>query len=113
MARQLPTGSDYERLHELEITAPREPSDRLFRASTTLWAHRRFLGAVLVRSAVLVAVVSLLLPPVYECKTELMPPDQQSGAASMLAALMGSGGSGTGSLTGGPGMTSGVMGMAR
>lgn len=84
----------------------------MFRAGTTLWQHRSFLGAVLLRSTILVALVALLLPATYESKTELMPPDQQSGAASMLAALMG-GGSSTSSLTSsGPSMSSGVMGMA-
>jgi len=84
----------------------------VFRAGTTLWQHRSFLGAVLLRSTILVALVALLLPATYESKTELMPPDQQSGAASMLAALMG-GGSSTSSLTSsGPSMSSGVMGMA-
>ena len=110
MARKLPTGSEYESLREVEFSnlpagngVPRE--DRVFRASTILWQHRSFLGAVLLRSALLVALVALLLPATYESKTELMPPDQQSGAAGMLSALMGAGSS-TGSLTSsGPGMT--------
>jgi hypothetical protein len=122
MARKLPTGSEYEPLREVELSASTEGfsrngfdrNDRVFHASTTLWQHRGFLGAVLLRSALLVTLVALLLPATYESKTELMPPDQQSGAASMLAALMGGTGSGASSLTGGggPTMTSGVMGMA-
>jgi uncharacterized protein involved in exopolysaccharide biosynthesis len=121
MARRLPTGSEFGPLHEMELSDSRETfsgngtrNDRVFHASTTLWAHRNFLGAILLRSALLVALVALLLPATYESKTELMPPDQQSGAASMLAALMGGGGgSATSSLaSGGPSMSSGVMGMA-
>src|SRR6266516_2422190 len=114
MARRLPTGSEYESLRGVEFSSstsgngvPRE--DRVFRAGTTLWQHRSFLGAVLLRSTILVALVALLLPATYESKTELMPPDQQSGAASMLAAFMGGGGSGASALSGGgSGMTSGV-----
>lgn len=119
MARQLPTGSEYESLHEVQISRSAPSSngvgreDRIFHVSTTLWAHRRFLGAVLLRSAILVALVAFLLPASYEAKTELMPPDQQSGAASMLAALMGGGGSATSALTGSnSSMNSGMMGMA-
>ena len=117
MARQLPTGSDYTSLHEIEISpsvsgngVARE--DRVFHASKILWSHRRFLGAILLRSAILVALVAFLLPSTYEAKTELMPPDQQSGAASMLATLMsGTGGGATSALAGsGSGMGSGMMG---
>src|SRR5262249_30111013 len=121
MARKLPTGSESEQYHPIETCATREDLhgngipdvDRVFHASSTLWQHRRFLGAVVVRSAILVSVVALLLPATYQAKTELMPPDQQSGAASMLAALMGNGTS-TNSLatSASSGMSSGVMGMA-
>jgi uncharacterized protein involved in exopolysaccharide biosynthesis len=118
MARKLPTGSEYESLRDVEFSNPRAGNgipreDRVFRAGTILWQHRSFLGAVLLRSALLVALVALLLPATYESKTELMPPDQQSGAVGMLSALMGAGSSSSSSLTSsGPGMSSGMMGMA-
>lgn len=117
MARQLPTESNYESLHEIDssrsVNGKGFRDDRVFHASSTLWAHRRFLGAVLLRSAILVALVALLVPSTYEAKTELMPPDQQSGAAGMLASLMSGTSNPTSSLASGvPGMSSGMMGMA-
>jgi len=118
MARQPPTGTDYDSLREIEISGSVSEGglarqDRVFDASTTLWSHRRFLGAVLLRSSILVALVAFLLPSTYEAKTELMPPDQQSGTASMLTSLMSGTGNATSSLANSvPGMSSGLMGMA-
>ena len=82
-------------------TAPRSCQRRAFT-----------LVELLVVIAIIGVLVALLLPATYESKTELMPPDQQSGAASMLAALMGSGSSTSSLASSGPSMSSGVMGMA-
>ena len=122
MARRLPATPEFGRLHEVELPVSSEDfkrnegsGDRVFNAVRTLWEQRRFLAAVVTRAALLVAVIALLLPTTYESKTELMPPDQQSGAAGMLASLMGSGiGSASSSSmsSGSGGMGAGIMNMA-
>lgn len=121
MARKIPATSEFGRLREVEIPAREEftreitpENDRTFQFARTLWDRRAFLAAVMLRTALLLAVVALLLPATYESKTQLMPPDQASGAASMLTSLMGSGtSSGSSSLSGGgAGMSAGMMGMA-
>src|SRR5258708_32214533 len=103
MACRLPSTPEFGHLHKVELPTSGEDfstdgiakEDRAFHAATKLWQRRGFLGAVILRSTLLLAIVAILLPATYESKAELMPPDQQSGAVGMLAALAGGG---TGSL---------------
>jgi len=56
-----------------------------------LWTRRRLLARVAALALVLSAVVAFLLPKQYESTTRIMPPEQTSGSAAMLAALVGRG----------------------
>ncbi|RRA49625.1 GumC family protein [Acidipila sp. EB88] len=62
-----------------------------------LWQHRRLLQRVAVISLVASLTIAFLIPKQYKATTSIMPPDQQSSGAMMLAALAGRGG-GLGSL---------------
>jgi capsule polysaccharide export protein KpsE/RkpR len=68
-----------------------------------LWNRRRFLSRVAALGFLLSVLVVLLLPNQYESTTRIMPPEQTSGSAAMLAALVGRGqaSGGLGSLAGG------------
>jgi len=67
-----------------------------------LWDRRRALVRVGVVALVLSTAIAFLLPKRYESSTSLMPPDQQSSGAAMLAALAGrAGAGGLNMLTGG------------
>lgn len=55
-----------------------------------LWEHRQFVGALMLRGTLLALIVALLMPATYESETQLMPPEQHSGALGMLAAMAGS-----------------------
>jgi capsule polysaccharide export protein KpsE/RkpR len=71
--------------------------------STLLWNHRRLLAKVTAISLVLSLAIAFAIPKRYKSVTRIMPPDQQSSGAMMLAALTArSGGLGAlGSLAGG------------
>jgi uncharacterized protein involved in exopolysaccharide biosynthesis len=68
-----------------------------------LWEHRRTLVRVTALALVLSAVIAFLLPNQYESSTRIMPPEQATGNAAMLAALTGKGSAANGlaSLAGG------------
>jgi capsule polysaccharide export protein KpsE/RkpR len=71
-----------------------------------LWEHRRLLARVTFISLAVSLAIAFIIPKEYKSKASIMPPDQQSAAAMMLATLARSGGLGalsalTGSLPGG------------
>jgi uncharacterized protein involved in exopolysaccharide biosynthesis len=67
-----------------------------------LWERRRTLVRVGVVALILSTTLAFLTPKRYESSTSLMPPDQQSGGAALLAALTGRiGAGGLGMLAGG------------
>src|SRR6201992_36114 len=73
------------------------------RNTTLLWDRRRLLLRVAAITLVLSAVIAYLIPKRYESVARLMPPEQPSSGAAMLAALAGhslGGMSGLGSLAG-------------
>lgn len=71
------------------------------RNAACLWDHRRTLIRAAIIALVLSTTLAFLLPRRYESGTSLMPPDQSSGSAAMLAALMGRAGTtGLGALAG-------------
>jgi len=67
----------------------RDPHAREKRIERTriLWEHRRTLLYALVLGGVFSALVAFLLPKSYEATAKLMPPEQSSGGAALLAAL--------------------------
>lgn len=93
-------------MDEIELGTRPAFSDRVLAACQTIWSHKRFLLVVALRSAVIFLAVALLLPATYTSKTQLMPPDAQSSAASMLAAFADSS-----PLAGGPGSDSAPLSM--
>ena len=56
-----------------------------------LWSKRKFLTRVVAAGFLLSALIVLLLPNQYVSTTRIMPPEQASGGAAMLAALVGRG----------------------
>jgi uncharacterized protein involved in exopolysaccharide biosynthesis len=73
------------------------------RNTTLLWDRRRLLLRVAAITLVLSAVIAFLIPKRYESVARLMPPEQPSSGAAMLAALAGhslGGMSGLGNLAG-------------
>lgn len=68
-----------------------------------LWSHRRLLAKITGVSLVVSLGIAFSLPKQYKSTTSIMPPDQQSSSAMMLAALAGRIGSlgALGSLAGG------------
>lgn len=70
--------------------------------ASLLWSHRRILARVIGISFVVGLTIAFLIPKQYKSTASIMPPDQQSSGAMMLAALMGHGGLGSlGSLASG------------
>jgi capsule polysaccharide export protein KpsE/RkpR len=70
--------------------------------ATLLWRHRRILVRVTAISLVVSLGIAFLIPKQYKASASIMPPDQQSSGAMMLAALAGHGGLGSlGSLASG------------
>ena len=57
--------------------------------TTLLWEHRRLLARVTGIALVLSALIAFLIPKQYESVARLMPPDQPSTGAAMLAAIAG------------------------
>lgn len=66
--------------------------------ASLLWARRRTLFRVGVISLVLSGIIAFALPKEYQSTARLMPPDQGSSGAAMLAALAGRSLGGLGSL---------------
>jgi uncharacterized protein involved in exopolysaccharide biosynthesis len=65
-----------------------------------LWKHRRTLARVTAISLLISLAISFAIPKRYKSTTSIMPPDQQSSGAMMLAALAGRAGGAMGSLGG-------------
>lgn len=65
-----------------------------------LWRHRRTLARVTAISLLIGLAISFAIPKRYKSTTSIMPPDQQSSGAMMLAALAGRSGGALGSLGG-------------
>jgi uncharacterized protein involved in exopolysaccharide biosynthesis len=63
-----------------------------------LWGRRGTLLRLGIIALILSTAVAFLLPKQYESSTSLMPPEQQSGGAAMLAALASRAGAGAGGL---------------
>jgi len=63
--------------------------------ATLLWQHRRILVRVTAISLVVSLGIAFLIPKQYKASASIMPPDQQSSGAMMLAALAGHGGLGS------------------
>jgi len=59
------------------------------RNANLLWDHRRLLFRVAIVALVLSATIAFLIPKRYESVARLMPPEQPSTGAAMLAALAG------------------------
>lgn len=75
------------------------PADRLYLAIRLLWEKRRLLATFLWQGMLLFLLVAFLIPATYQSKTELMPPDTQPSAMSMLASLGSGSGLGPGALS--------------
>jgi uncharacterized protein involved in exopolysaccharide biosynthesis len=64
------------------------PLESMFPRLFSLWRQRRFLGRAAISGLAAGILVAFLLPRRYESTTQLMPPDNQSGAGmAMLAEL--------------------------
>jgi capsule polysaccharide export protein KpsE/RkpR len=73
-------------------TEPDEPLARERRIANyrLLWEHRQFLTRVVIRVAVVVLLLSFLIPNRYESTTRLMPPDEKGGSGlAAIASLVG------------------------
>jgi len=66
--------------------------------ASLLWTHRRTLFRVGIASLVLSGLIAFLIPKEYQSTARLMPPEQGSSGAAMLAALAGRSLGGLGSL---------------
>jgi capsule polysaccharide export protein KpsE/RkpR len=75
------------------------PADRLYLAIRLLWEKRRLLATFLWQGTLLFLLVAFFIPATYQSKTELMPPDTQPSAMSMLASLGSGSGLGPGALS--------------
>lgn len=60
-----------------------------------LWGRRRILFKTAVWALLASVAIVLLIPKQYESATRMMPPDQQTGSAAMLAAMLGKGSPGS------------------
>jgi uncharacterized protein involved in exopolysaccharide biosynthesis len=67
--------------------ALREARERNAARVRLLWSKRRFLLRAAILGLVVAAVIAFLIPNRYTATAELMPPNQSSGGAAMLAAL--------------------------
>jgi capsule polysaccharide export protein KpsE/RkpR len=79
------------------------PEPRWVLHARVLWTHRRMLAKVTGISLLISFAIASAIPKQYKSTTSIMPPDQQSSSAMMLAALSGRLGSlgALGSLAGG------------
>jgi capsule polysaccharide export protein KpsE/RkpR len=95
-------------MHVTEQLAPiasmQRPSDQTWVVNVALlWSGRRNLARVSLIAFLVSTLVVILMPNQYQSGTRIMPPEQSSGGAAMLAALAGRGqaGGGLSSLAGG------------
>jgi capsule polysaccharide export protein KpsE/RkpR len=73
-----------------EIMATKaQPMANWLRNANLLWDHRRTLVRVAVVALILSGAIAFLIPKRYESTARLMPPEQPSSGAAMLAALAG------------------------
>jgi uncharacterized protein involved in exopolysaccharide biosynthesis len=85
------------------FTSKTQTMPNWLRNANLLWDHRRRLARVAAVALVLSGAIAFLIPKRYESVARLMPPEQPSSGAAMLAALAGhsmGGLSGLGSLAG-------------
>jgi uncharacterized protein involved in exopolysaccharide biosynthesis len=66
-----------------------QPMANWVRNANLLWGHRRQLARVAAVALILSAAIAFLTPKRYESVARLMPPEQPSSGAAMLAALAG------------------------
>ncbi|MGB0051876.1 MAG: Wzz/FepE/Etk N-terminal domain-containing protein, partial [Terracidiphilus sp.] len=80
-----------------------EPEPRWVVHARVLWEHRRLLARVTTIALLASLGIAFAIPKQYKSAASIMPPDQQSSSAMMLAALAGHLGSlgALGSLAGG------------
>lgn len=79
-------------LLERELAADRERQAERMRL---LWGHRRFILKVVGVGFLVSALVAVLIPNSYTSTAQLMPPDPQSSALTMMSALLGKNGAGS------------------
>jgi uncharacterized protein involved in exopolysaccharide biosynthesis len=70
-----------------EVSPLREATPAWIVRAALLWSHRRRLVRVAVVSLALSLVIAFTMPKKYKSTARIMPPDQQSSGAMMLAAL--------------------------
>jgi uncharacterized protein involved in exopolysaccharide biosynthesis len=91
-------------LDTVRSTPPRHapPSERAnwITKANLLWEHRRLFARVTVIALALSIILAFALPKQYESVGRLMPPDQQSSSAALLAAVAGRSLGGLGALGG-------------
>jgi uncharacterized protein involved in exopolysaccharide biosynthesis len=76
--------------NEAQAPSQMEKADEAWVSNATLlWENRRFLVRVGVIAFVLSLITACILPKQYESTTRIVPPEQASGSAAMLAALTG------------------------
>ncbi len=71
------------------ISTKAQPMANWVRNANLLWDHRRLLAKVTAVALILSATIAFLTPKRYESVARLMPPEQPSSGAAMLAALAG------------------------
>jgi uncharacterized protein involved in exopolysaccharide biosynthesis len=71
------------------ISTKTQPMANWVRNANLLWDHRRLLARVAAVALILSATIAFLTPKRYESVARLMPPEQPSSGAAMLAALAG------------------------
>ena len=74
---------------------PASPASNRVLWARLLWTRRESLRYAVGVGFILSALLAFLIPPRYESKARLMPPDQGSSGLAALAALAGHGGSGS------------------
>jgi uncharacterized protein involved in exopolysaccharide biosynthesis len=80
---------------------PPSPRANWITNANLLWDHRRLLALTFAITLVLSAILAFSLPKQYDSVARLMPPDQQSSSAALLAAVAGRSLGGLGGLAGG------------
>ena len=71
------------------ISTKAQPTANWIRNANLLWDRRRLLATVAAVAFILSATLALVMPKRYESVARLMPPEQPSSGAAMLAALAG------------------------
>ncbi len=106
---------DLRALQPLPIAGDRDAGDRdagdrdkdvLLRNVTFLWSRRVILAKVVLGALLFSGIVAFLLPKQYRSTAHLMPPQQTTSGAAMLAALAGKAGANSGLA----GLAGGILG---